>query len=126
MSKSATPHEARSPWLLPAGTLVFALGTLLGRGADGWALPLATLGVALAAAGLAKGTVRRAAVMAVILCVGALAGWRAYHPDMPPEGTYLARGTVLEEIACDEQGQVQTTLTGVTLNGTPQPDAYWT
>ena len=126
MAGSATPNKVLSPWLLPAGTLAFALGTLLGRGADGWALPLAALAAAVTAAGLARGHLRRAAVMAVLLCVGALAGWRAYHPVLPPEGTYLARGTVLEEISCDDQGQVQTILTGVTLNGAPQPDAYWT
>lgn len=130
MMKPMNPQQHNTPaplaWLLPLGTLFFAIGTLLGRGADGWALPLAALGATVAAAGISQGRLRRAALLMAILCVGALAGWRAYHPDMPPEGTYLARGTVLEEVSCDADGQVQTTLTGVTLNGTPQPDAYWT
>ena len=119
--KAYVPHA----WLLPLGTLAFAVGILLGRGADGWALPLAALAAAAAAAGVSRGRIRRGAALMTILCFGALMGWRAYHPDMPPEDTYLARGTVLEEVSCDDDGQVQTTLTGVTLNGVPQPDAYW-
>ncbi len=129
MMKTMNTYHEKSPsptaWLLPLGTLTFAIGILLGRAAGGWALPLAALGAAMVAAGFAQGKLRKAALLMAILCLGALAGWRAYHPAMPPEGTYLARGTVLEEVSCDADGQVQTTLTGVTLNGTPQPDAYW-
>lgn len=60
------------------------------------------------------------------LSIGGLLGWGAYHPALPDEGEYAIRGTVVQEIALREDGQVQTVLSGVTLDGQPAADAYWT
>ena len=113
-------------WLLPAGALFFLCGILLGSIASAWEWLLTLLLLALTACALGQGKLRWCAGAAVIIALGSLLSWQAHHPPMPPEGSYTVRGTVVQEVHWEAGGQVQTVLTDVTLNGTPQPDAYWT
>lgn len=117
---------AHRAWLLPAGTLFFACGILLGKTATGPFPALVGLGLSLLAFFLSRNAARSGAVLAIALTLGAAWGWQAHHPPIPEEGVYLVRGVVCDEIRQREDGQVQTVLTAVALNGTPQPDAYWT
>ncbi len=117
---------AHRAWLLPSGTLVFACGILLGRLAEGPLPATLGLGFAIAAFLLRHGKARSGAVLAIALTLGAAWGWQAYHPPMPGESDYLVRGVICDEILLREDGQVQTVLTAVTLDGVKQPDAYWT
>ncbi len=113
-------------WLLPAGTLFFMCGILLGSiiSAPWWML--ASLLAALAAALLSREMRRFLAAMLAVFCLGALRGFAAYHPALPAEGEYAVTGVVSQEIDLRESGQVQTVLSGVTLNGHPAPAAHWT
>lgn len=113
-------------WLLPAGTLFFLCGILLGRSTEGWIPALIALALSLAAAFISCRWRRSAAVLTAALSLGMLLGGAAYHPPLPAEGEYVLRGTVVQAVAVQEDGQVQTVLSGVTLDGVPQPDAYWT
>lgn len=113
-------------WLLPAGTLFFLCGILLGRGAETWIPALIALFLGLAAMGLSRDWRRMGAALMTTLAFGALLGWQAYHPAMPAEGEYTVRGTVVQEVALRDDGQLQTVLADVTLNGESWPDAYWT
>ena len=113
-------------WLLPMGTLFFSCGILLGSVASAWAWLLVLAALAGLACLLGQGRLKRAAGAAVIVALGALLSWQAHHPPMPPEGSYTVTGTVVQEVHWEAGGQVQTVLTDVTLNGTPQRDAYWT
>ena len=113
-------------WLLPAGALFFSCGILLGRSGLPPAFSLAAMALSALALLLSRGWRRTAAALLAAVALGALLGERAYHPSMPAEGEALLRGTVVQEVAWDEDGQVQTVLSGVTLDGASQPDAYWT
>lgn len=121
--RSTPAHIA---WLLPGCTLFFLCGILLGRSAASW-YPLAlVLALTTAAALLSRNGLRKGAALGMVLAIGALMGWRAYHPAMPAEGDYTVRGTVVQEVAWSPGGQVQTVLSNVILNGEAHPDAYWT
>ncbi len=126
MVSAPVSTPAHRAWLLPAGTLFWALGILMGRLADGPLPALLGLGLALAAFFLSHGKARSAAVLAIALTLGATWGWHAWHPSMPAEGEYAVRGVICDEVLLREDGQVQTVLTAVTLDGVKQPDAYWT
>lgn len=117
---------ARLAWLLPAETLCFLCGICLGRSALSWPSLLAGAALSLLAAGLSRRKLRAGALLLTILSVGGLLGWQAYHPRLPEEGEYLVRGTVTQEMALREDGQLQTVLSGVTLNGIPWGNAWWT
>ena len=123
VSRSA---PAFMPWLLPVGTLCFSCGILLGRIAGDWRPLLIILALALTAALLSRRRLQTTALMLAVTAISGLSAWRAYHPALPPEGKYLLRGTVVQEVNWTPAGQVQTILSDVTLNGTAQPDAYWT
>lgn len=113
-------------WLLPMGTLFFACGILVGRGLSAW-WPMLLVGALGIGASLCAQGWRRAFAWGVIaLGLGGVLGWHGYHPALPAEGDYAVRGTITQEIALAEDGQVQTVLTGVTLNGKRASDAYWT
>lgn len=124
----SVPRRTPAPvaWLLPVGTLFFMCGIFLGRSLPSWIPALLALLLGLGATLLSQPHRRAAAVLMVILSIGALMGWQAYHPPMPAEGEYTVRGTVAQEVAWEANGQVQTQLTDVTLGGVPQGDAYWT
>lgn len=113
-------------WLLPAGTLCFSCGILLGKDLTSIGPLLVVLVLALAAAALARRWLRFGAALLAVLALGGALGWRAYHPSLPEEGDYLVRGTVVQEVALSEDGQVQSALADVTLDGVPWGDAYWT
>lgn len=112
-------------WLLPAAAITLAAGILIGRAA-GSLLPLALmLPCALGACFLLRKR-RFVAVQAVVLALGCVLGYGAYHPALPPEGDYTISGVVAEEIRLREDGQVRTLLRAVTLNGQPlHSGAYW-
>lgn len=113
-------------WFLPAAAVMLAAGILLGRAAGSvWFLWL-MLPCAAAACVLLKGRGRWVAVQAMVLALGCVLGWHAYHPALPEEGDYVVSGVVAEEIRLREDGQVRTLLRSVMLNGEPlRSGAYW-
>ena len=114
-------------WLLPLGTLFFMCGILLGRSASTWPPALAALVCSLLAGLLLRHSLRALAVLLCAASFGALLGWPAWHPALPEEGTYHIVGTVAQEVSLREDGQVQTVLQEVTLNGEKLAHAaYWT
>ncbi len=113
-------------WFLPAGVLFFMYGILLERSLPAPWLMFIPLALGLCAALLSHRWRRLFALMLAVQSAGALLGWTAYHPTLPEEGEYAAEGVVIQEIDIRGDGQVQTVLSGVTLNGVPAPDAYWT
>jgi len=117
---------ARVGWLLPVGTLFFACGIMLGRIALSPGLLMLLMALGLAAVLLSRRWMRFTAVMLVSLYAGALWGWHALHPALPSEGEYAVTGVIAQEIDLREDGQVQTVLCGVTLNGASAPEAHWT
>lgn len=113
-------------WLVPGAALSLALGILIGRSAGGWVLFVPMLLCALAACWLMKWPRRFVAVQAVVLALGCMLGYGAYHPALPSEGEYTISGVVSEEIRLREDGQVRTLLRDVKLNGQPlHSGAYW-
>lgn len=122
-NRSTPQHIA---WLLPGSTLFFMCGILLGRISSSWQLLLIPLVLSLIAARLSRRWLRSLSMMLLCLCTGALLGWHAWNPTLPPEGEYRVEGVIVQELTVQEDGQVQTCLSGVTLNGEPITDAYWT
>ncbi len=123
MPRSTAPYIA---WSLPVGMLFFSCGIMLERSISTW-LPAAMI-LVLAGVGfcLSCGWRRAFAAGMAALAVGMLLGWHADHPMLPAEGDYAARATVADEIHLRDDGQVQTILADVTLNGHSAPNAYWT
>ncbi|MBE5803871.1 MAG: DUF4131 domain-containing protein [Clostridiales bacterium] len=113
-------------WLAPVAALALAAGIWIGRSAAGWLVFIPLLLCAAAACWLLRWPQRFAAVQAVVLAVGCLLGYAAYHPSLPREGEYTVSGVVAEEIRLREDGQVRTLLRGVRLNGQSLlSGAYW-
>jgi len=117
---------AHIAWMLPLFVPFFACGILLGRVLDAWWPALVILSLGAAAALLSARQHRNWALAMVMLSVGTLLGWQAYHPALPAEGVCTVHATVAGEVHLREDGQVQTVLTDVTLNGQRERDAYWT
>lgn len=112
--------------LLPGASLALAAGILIGRGVEAWLLFAVMLALALLACLLLRWPQRFFAVMAAVMALGCLAGYAAYHPELPDEGDYAVSGVVVEEIRQREDGQVSTLLRDVALNGQPLTGgAYW-
>lgn len=120
--RSTPKHIA---WLLPAGTLFFMCGILLGRIISGMLPALIALCLSVCAALLSRGWRRTLALLLMALSLGTGLGWHAYHPALPAEGVYTIQATVADEVV-QEGTHVQTVLTGVTLDGKSADDAYWT
>ncbi len=113
-------------WLLPASAVSLAAGILIGRAAEGWVLFVPMLALALGGCWAMRWPGRFFAVQAVVLALGCLAGYGAYHPSLPLEGSCIVSGVVAEELRQREDGQVRTLLRGVTLDGQPlYAGAYW-
>lgn len=113
-------------WLLPGAALALAAGILIGRAAAAWVLFIPLVLCAALACWLLKWPQRFAGAMAVVLAVGCLLGYVAYHPALPREGEYTVSGVVAEDIRLREDGQVRSLLRDVTLNGERLPSgAYW-
>lgn len=121
--RSTATHVA---WLLPSGMLFFSCGILLGRITTTWYWWLFLAALGGVACLFSRHWRRFAAGMTILLCAGALLGWHAWNPSVPPEGSSTVRGTISQEVICDPEGHVQTVLSGVTLNGEFAGDAYWT
>lgn len=121
--RSTPTHIA---WMLPLSVLFFACGILLGRILPAWWPALGILVLATIAALLSVRQLRRMSIGMIILAVGAIMGWHAYHPALPAEDVYTVQATVAAEVILREDGQVQTVLTDVTLNGQRARNAYWT
>ena len=113
-------------WLLPSSAAFLSLGILLGRAADACWPTLLALALCTLAAAFSKGLRRMAALLLAASAVGALLGWQAYHPAMPEAREYFVRGTVALELHLRDDGQVQTVLADVTLDGNHAANAYWT
>lgn len=112
-------------WLLPAGTLFFMCGILIGRVIDLLLPVLLAIGLTGCAAILSRRWRRTLALLLTALSLGAALSYAAYHPALPPEGECIVRGTVMAEVV-QEDNHVQTLLTNVTLDGVSADDAYWT
>lgn len=126
MHRTLRATSAHIAWLLPVGVLFFACGILLGRTLHIWLPGLGILALALIAARLSGRWLRTLSIGMVILAAGTILGWHAYHPALPAEGRYTVQATVAEELQLREDGQVQTVLTDVTLDGQRARNAYWT
>ena len=113
-------------WMLPLIVLFFACGILLGRILPAWWPSLVVLALATIAAMLSARQLRSLSIGMIILAAGAIMGWHAYHPALPAEGVYTVQATVAAEVNLREDGQVQTVLTDVILNGQRAQNAYWT
>ncbi len=126
MKQKAHEHDC-SGWLLPMMTLGLIAGILIGRAATCWQLPAAGFAVSALLFMPQRGRGRSAALVLLAACLGCILYVRADHPAIPEEGTYTAAGFVTQEVSLREDGQVQTRLTAVSLNGQCIPgDAYWT
>ena len=126
MNGTSRQTPAHIAWLLPAGVLFLMCGILLGRDLSCWQGAAGVVGLGGAAVLCSRRWQRFLAVCMICLGVGAQLSYMEFHPQLPPEGMYAVTATVADEITVDEAGQVQTLLTGVTLNGEEAPDAYWT
>lgn len=120
--RSTPAHHA---WLLPAGTLFFMCGILIGRVIDLLLPVLLAFGLTVCAAILSRRWRRMLALLLTALSLGAVLSYAAYHPTLPPEGECIVQGTVMAEVV-QEDNRVQTLLTRVTLDGKSADDAYWT
>ena len=118
--------SAHIAWILPAGTLFFMCGIFISRSSTSPYPGIFALCLTLLAVCLSCKWRRSLALLLSALSFGVLLGWQAYHPQIPTEESYRVRGTVVQEVALREDGQLQTVLTDVTLEGIPQPDGYWT
>lgn len=128
----SAPFRPPHPWLLPQMTAGLMVGILLGRaaalaGQPAWPAALIGLAASIARALLWHGKYRISAVVLAALFLGCLLSWSAYNPPLPIEGSHQICGVVTQEIHLREDGQVQTILSDVTLDGQPwRSDAYWT
>ena len=113
-------------WLLPAATLALIAGILIGRRAlSPWPAVIACAPL-LAAIVLSGGGLRFAACLLLSAALGAAAGSLAWHPAVPPEGSYEVRGIISSEIRTGDFGQYRMDLSDVTLDGRPfSAGAYW-
>ncbi|MDO4483237.1 MAG: DUF4131 domain-containing protein [Clostridia bacterium] len=112
--------------LLPLCALTFAAGILLGRAGGsmlyGW---LALIPAVLAVIVMPK-KLRFIGAASVMLVLGFLWGYPAFHPAMQEEGLYRVQGVMADVITVKGQ-QHRTVLCDVTLNGQPAgSDVYWT
>lgn len=115
------------PWLLPLMTIALMAGVLIGRSAGSCVPALAALLLSAAGAILARDRLRSLCICLAALCAGCCVSWRAYHPELPPEGAYALTGVVTETPEVRENGQVQTVLSSVKANGKSlKTKAYWT
>ena len=120
------PTPSHLAWLLPLTVAFLSLGILLGRCAGGW-LPFAVvLALGTLATLISRNWRRTFALLICLASLGGLLGYQSYHPALPPEDNYLVRGTIAQEVHLREDGQVQTVLANVTLDGSPAANAYWT
>lgn len=126
MSRTNRGTPAHIAWMLPLIVLFFSLGILLGRVLPAWWPALGILSLTLIAVMTSVRQLRSMSICMVTLAIGAIMGWHAYHPALPAEDIYTVQATVAEEVHLREDGQVQTVLTDVTLNGQRERDAYWT
>ncbi len=126
MPEDRSAQRLFAGWTLPLGTVLFAIGILLGRRALHWyGLAAACVCAALAAV-MAKGRLRHSLCIAAFLCAGSLMGYLAYHPALPELGTWEVTGVVAQEIERRADGQVKTILRDVTIDGRKIRDgAFW-
>ena len=114
-------------WLLPAASLPLIAGVLIGRGTPSPWFALAACVLLVFAVILLKGRLRFAACLLIALALGTAAGSLAWHPSVPPEGSYEVRGVVSSEIRSGNFSQFRADLSDVTLNGRElSAGAYWT
>lgn len=122
----SSPTPSHRAWLLPLSTLGLMIGILLGRSMKTMLPVCVAIVLTALAVCISRRWKRSWAFVLAVACLGALLGYQAYHPELPDEGSYTVHATVMDEIAADIDGHVQTLLTDVTLNGVSSPDAYWT
>ena len=125
-NNESSPTPSYHAWLLPLGTLGMMGGILLGGGMASMLPVCVALGLSALAAFVSYKWLRSWALVLTAVCLGVLLGWHAHHPCLPAEGVYTVHATVVDEVAADADGHVQTLLADVTLNGSSAPDAYWT
>lgn len=114
-------------WLVIPASFMLVGGVFLGRNTSGIIFPLIACFSALLAVLLLKGKGRFFACMVFSFTLGVASGCSAFHPSLPPEGTYDVRGVVSDEITAGSFGQYRVCLSDVSLNGHPfRGGAYWT
>ena len=114
-------------WLLPPAAFSLVAGVLLGRITSGLLFPAAAFCIALLSVLLLKGWFRFAACLSVSFVLGICSGFLAFHPSLPPEGTYEVRGIISDEISTGSFGQYRIYLSDVSLdNRSFSGGAYWT
>ena len=119
-----TPRQ--KGWLLPPSAVCLTAGILLGRSS---ASPLFIFTACLLSTVsfiFLKGRLRMAACLSIVLSIGALTGFWAYHPSLPEEGDYLVRGIVTDELKAGRFGQFSTRISHVSLDGRSfSGSLYW-
>ncbi|MBQ8202490.1 MAG: DNA internalization-related competence protein ComEC/Rec2 [Clostridia bacterium] len=114
-------------WLLPGMTAGLMVGILIGRMAASWYLAAIALVFSILLCSFTCGRNRYIALILTAACAGCLLSWHAYNPPLPAEDTCQISGVITQEINLREDGQVQTILHHVTINGQRWPGgAYWT
>ncbi len=104
-------------WILPPAALFTALGILLGRSSGSLFFGLAGLLLALPACFLLREKLRFAAILALMLSLGSVCGYTAWHPSLPEKGDYRITGVISDEIRTQDSGRIRTELSNVRLNG---------
>ena len=119
-------NRRQRSWLLPAASLFLAAGILAGRSmASPWPSVIACVPVLFAII-LSTGRLRFAGCLLLSGALGITAGSLAWHPTVPPEGTFEVRGIISSEVREGSFGQFRMDLSDVMLNGQPlNAGAYW-
>lgn len=113
-------------WLLPPAAICLTLGVLLGRAADSVLWGAGACLLSLPALFLMRSGRRWIAFWVLSLSVGVLSGYLSFHPSLPPEGEYLVRGMITDEIRSGNFDRKSTRLSHVTLDGKAMPGGlYW-
>ena len=113
-------------WLLPPAAICLTLGVLLGRAADSVLWGAGACLLSLPALFLMRSGRRWIAFGVLSLSVGVLSGYLSFHPSLPPEGEYLVRGMITDEIRSGNFDRKSTRLSHVTLDGKAMPGGlYW-
>lgn len=116
-----------SAWLLPLMTLGLIAGIMTGRSCVSVPAAAAAFLLCTAALCLSRRRLRHAGCILLCAVLGFGLSYKAHHLLLPEERIYQVSGIVIQEAQLREDGQVQTILTQITLDGRScSANAYWT
>jgi len=119
--------QRQKGWFLPPAALCLTLGVLCGRVSSTLFFSIAACVLSAASLFFLRKRGRMAACLALILAVGALAGFLSFHPSLPEEGDFLVCGIVTDELKAGRFGKKSTRISHVTLDGRAcSGSLYWT